>query len=150
MTVPIVRVGSQRVDTIGTYSLPFDLHQRHEPMCYISPWMSHSNCRGPHPLLHKGWASIHLGKIQQELGSACGLFFSLATISCTLARMQISKSRDFIQPDTPSPLCMDKPQLQPLSYKFPPPHMLCGYRDFYQQQYQLTPLRTSETFARCS
>jgi len=35
--------------------------------------------------------SIYLDEIQQELQSACGVFVSLATISRTLARMQISK-----------------------------------------------------------
>lgn len=35
--------------------------------------------------------SIYLDEIQQELQSACGVFVSIATISRTLARMEISK-----------------------------------------------------------
>ena len=35
--------------------------------------------------------SIYLDEIQQQLGSACGVFVLLAMVSCTLARMQISK-----------------------------------------------------------
>ena len=41
--------------------------------------------------LIRAWPSIYLDKIQQELEATCGVFISLATISCTLTHMQISK-----------------------------------------------------------